>query len=259
MPADEKGFAQDHAKSGTFAPTIPDWLPRCLEDTVSDLYAKFSNFDWSDDHHLMDRTLEALVNVVTDKRMNKVWRELSRSRRNERVSLPKASNNWSSERQRKDFEMQQFLEEIVYLTATTFENLPAIKRYSPSQSKLGEWKKTAVALRQEAAEIRTAGGNRKSFLAGQLLAAAEAYDELSGDTKPSRRGKKPDAVARDLAIEFSRITKTRFGSPLFSTLATTISVVLRRRVTARSVRDWLGETVTERPRRIFGSGGPIDV
>ena len=218
---------RDPAIGGNKALVFPPWFPPYLEPEACRLYAKAVGlgFKWK---------IAMVERLVSDVRMQRVWRELSEHRRDrdyrgtdifEHQATPPS---YVPHCGITNLTIQQIaIRELFCLTASIAECFELLsERWSVER---------AMELRADADRLQ-GGRPRKtcSALAKKLIAAAEAYEQTDR-LKPLSRARLMQAVT-----EIAAFMEERFGSTMHTLTATLASVALNLKITPSNVREWVG-------------------
>jgi hypothetical protein len=200
---------------------IPGWFPPCLVSKAKELYARELNLGREVDAALIER-------LVADPRMERVWQELSKRIRvehkatNEPVHPVTPPDGFVSN---PDTELRQraFLELFVgTFVVVRHPNLPRARiPYSTRAERLRRDARTLVAERPQKEGAKAVK---------KLIAAAEEYERLARTSRPRDQIL---SITKDVVM----LMKERFGSHLYRTAATLISVAVDQKVNVDFVRE----------------------
>jgi hypothetical protein len=218
---------RDPAIGGNKALVFPPWFPPYLEPEACRVYAKALDLGFKSKVAMVER-------LVSDFRMQRVWRELSELRRDrdyrgtdifEHQATPPSHFRRSGVR---NLTIQQTaIRELFYVTANSAQCFELLSESGSIER--------ATELRADAGRLQE-GRPRKtcSAFAKKLIAAAEAY-EHADRLKPLSRARLVQAVT-----EIAAFMKERFGSTMHTLTATLASVALNLKITPSNVREWVG-------------------
>ncbi len=200
---------------------IPEWFPQCLVPKARELHARELSLGHDADAALIER-------LVADHRMDKVWRELSKTKRVEhqttsepwhRVTPPLGSFPVPD----IDLHQRAFLELFIYtFSIARHPNLPGASI---------PYAERARQLRLDAETVATERSKKEGEkVAKKLIAAAEEYERLA---RTPRTRDQIVSITRDLA----ELMKERFGSHFYGTVATLVSVAVDQKLGVDFVRE----------------------
>jgi hypothetical protein len=235
MSADQSITRPGALYAATATLSFPKWFPEPLIDTARQVLAAVVESATEHDVALLAR-------LIADNRMKTVWRELLRRRRTHQT-ITTYVNSWINHQVPGDMidetRLQHASLEVLFVNIVC--HLYDVLRHTemaqipPSHPKWRKWEESAAKLREEAAEVRGLG---KDAIADRLLDAAMAYDDLVGIPTPFERMCN-NAEARTLTLLVAADMIKLFGSPLYRTTATIVSVALELDITVDSVREWI--------------------
>ena len=197
---------------------IPEWFPRCLVPKANELHAR--------ELRLCHEAGVALVErLVTDPRMEMVWQELGKAKRVEHQStsqpllnlqkdlFPAATSTYSNGH------IWSCL--FIVLQLLDIRNLPG----GPIP-----YIECAQQLRLDAATVAAERPQKAGApIVKKLIAAAEAYELLAVTPRPR------DQIV-SITTDIVELTSERFGTPLYGTVATIVSVAVDEKVSVDFVR-----------------------
>jgi hypothetical protein len=169
--------------------------------------------------------------------MKVVWKELLRRRRtgDKITTYLNSTIDHQSPREMRDETPLQHASLVALFARLLHRGVDLGEMHVSSNPKWPEWEAAAAKLRKDAVELR---GQGKGAIADRLLEAALAYDDLVGNPTPfERMGNNAEARTWTLSVAVDMIEL--FGSPLYRTTATIVSVVLDQEVTIDSAREWI--------------------
>jgi hypothetical protein len=207
--------------------TIPTWVPELVAQAARTLRAHYLKSNSISHNVILER-------LIADERMRRVWKELSRHRREQHQ--PTDAFLRSSELLKQDAAMTS----LFYFALNLAVNAPAVITRKELETVRSETLHRVAALRAAADEIRLYGPSQ--------AAAAKVNDDIARHLEeplPRMEASRlvverdtGDAQARCFSILFTGYCRQVFGSPLYGTTATVASVALGREITARAVREW---------------------
>ena len=219
--SDQQG-GQDPCRQGAIPSSlsIPPWVPRCLVSKAHQLHAREFKSDHAWDVALIER-------LVTDARMEDVWQELTKRKRDASYRQTKyyhhaahpprgASLGTQSEMQAKA---------ILELFVHTF----SAARWSRLPGASIPYSERAESLRRDADIAKKERPKKVAVpFAQKAISMAEAYEDLA---------KVPVKTDRAVIIDILEFMKERFGPSMNRVTATLASVALGRPVSQDRVRD----------------------
>lgn len=218
-------------------PVFPDWLPRNIAAKASELFKDAQKNNRPELADLVHR-------LACDKRMKKVWRELtSRDRKSnhfqheihaasEIAYFPKESGFVNRDAWIRDLFLAQTFEQSVRMAAKA---LPVADK---SCRKM--WRERAIFLQSDAeSALKTYNARPPSHQqrerAAALQKAAEVYTEMANDLDVQRLDR---VNATTFSIWLAARFRNVFCKSLHGTVANWTSVALDKAIPQSSVREW---------------------
>jgi hypothetical protein len=250
---------------------VPSWVPEPIAQSVrakyaADLDAAYAAALRETEHHrvLPDEHLAELVRqdevreafadwvrddladiseryspLICDRRMEGVWRELSRQR-NGAFLHPARTLSAANTKERQEMALVELFETAL-LCQETRRGVTMTARQVEEQR--GRYLAKAQELESDAIAIMAAPGARKQterYL--RLQDAADVYKEYAAERYWANSlmslERRHDGRARWVVLTISQKFRALFGSPMYGLTATITSVVLGRKVAPRTVRQW---------------------
>jgi hypothetical protein len=229
---------------------IPDWVPKSVAEMACDIY--LDELEMSSP--VAD--LELIQRLATDPAMSAVWNELGKKKRTKHKSTTiyhhsaNASGrslirigNTSSPGSRQAAAMARLFRKVV---SFALDDLPAFLKEPQRHPRWKTWTKRAKELRRDTDKLRDSRGVASQIR--RILDAALAYEELTSNSYECPACKhairfSDGNSATDEAERLSRLVASEcrklFGTAMYRTVTTIVSVALNRNVTPASVRLWV--------------------
>jgi hypothetical protein len=229
---------------------ISAWVPEPVAWMARGLYG--DEAEWG-----TDTELQMIQRLATDKQMKVVWRELLKKKRDQNSITylhpghPSSKFlRWIGSGEGVDARQAAAMAELFRSVALyAIEDLPALM----SEPKPHEDGKIGLRL---ADQLRTftarLNGRRTSSLARRILDGATACEELASQPWPCPKcgtehplwEDEPDTRhMREMTRSVASACKKLFGSEMYNTTATIVTVIMGRTITTPSVREWLPKPV----------------
>jgi hypothetical protein len=225
---------------------IPSWVPAAIAQSVAARYAEevdrayraarrsesgYFAHDVPDEHVVRADAADLLRDVVAhwqplvaDRRMERVWRELSRRR-----ALPPL---------RQDEAMLA----LFNLAFTCREQRGATTTQRQVEQQRDYYLGKAAALLDDATAMQRSWRDEWLERHEKLAAAAQAYQAYAAEvyaiSSPMALERKHDGRARWVVLSISSAFHTLFGHRMYGSTATIASVILGREIDTRTVRFW---------------------
>jgi hypothetical protein len=216
------------------SPTIPTWVPEPVAQAAHTLRA----------HYLKSKNVKfnaVLERLIADGRMGRVWKELSKHRREQHEPTDAffhSSRLASIDSQAAQDHQHAAMASLFNFAINLAVDAPGVIARNELQRVRNRMLDKVEALRLAADELRRYG----------QAAAAKVNEDIarSHEEQLPKMVASPlvvdrdtgDAKARGFCILFTGYCRQLFGSPLWGITAIVASVALGREISARAVREW---------------------
>jgi hypothetical protein len=201
---------------------IPPWVPDAVSKAARALNPPAGK---GDDNPIY----EVLKRLLVDQRMRRVWRELTKQKKDSATTFvhsAKLTWDFDNAADRQDTAIASLL----YLAVNLAISDPTVMtRREVEVQRRRFLDKTAAAFVQ--GDVAAARDHEVKAADWAAAAATRTRLVVERDTG--------DSQARCFAILFADQCRRIFGSPLYGVTATVASVALGRKLTARAVRNWV--------------------
>lgn len=177
--------------------------------------------------------------LIGDRRMSKVWRELTRLRNGAFLYPARAPSSITTAKKRQQAAMLELFKAAL---ACRNHSIASTTRAQAEQQRQ-RYIARADELDDDAITMLTQhlDSKERSALGRALLAAAKAYRQYASAIRRAQSAlpeRKCDAHARAVVRTIADEFQTLFGSPMYGLTATIASVVLNRPIDPGTVRYW---------------------
>jgi hypothetical protein len=220
---------------------IPAWVPEPI--------ARYATATYGAD---VGRVCQAaLKSLACDRRMEGVWRELSRHACDGAFLYPARPLSAPSAKDRQNAAMLRLFN-VAYTCRglhgkTTMTRSQIEQQHNRFLAKAEELKTDALMMRMqprlsdelvdEARAYEGYASNEERYQ--KLLAAAQAYEDYASELSfAGALERRHDGRGRWVALTIADTVRTLFGQPMYGLTATITSVVLGREIKRRTVQHW---------------------
>jgi hypothetical protein len=254
------------ATSGLLPLEIPSWVPPMI--------AELARRTWLSNKSKVEQKgyvapyvehADKLLNrLVCDKRMRRVWHELSRRRRDGEFMYPATGSEPEKDKDTRQSEAMALLfcqtafMALLSQTEGVVTCQKAEQRHKELLDKVKQLRADANGLFLQSIYRSPLSSSRFSYRnleqrhrdldhAAQIL-ESYAAENLIFEMKTALKRDRGDGDIRWTALGLAETCRILFGSPLYGVTATIVSVALGRDIKARTLRQWCGHPADKPPK-----------
>jgi hypothetical protein len=254
------------ATSGLLPLQIPSWVPPIVSELARRTWlsnkSKVEREGYVPPH--VEDADKLLNRLVCDKRMRRVWHELSRRRRDGEFMRPargsyleRDKDTWQSEAMALLF-CQSAFKALLSQREEVVTCQKAEQRHKELLDKAKQLRADAYELFLQGIYRSPLSSSRLSYCdleqrlrdldhAAQIL-ESYASENLAFEMTTALKRDRGDGDIRWTALGLAETCRILFGSPLYGVTATIVSVALGRDIKARTLRQWCGHPADKPPK-----------
>ena len=237
-------MADDDRSADCF--NIPSWVPPPVADAAKALRM-----------HFVDRrdALAALDRIVSDDRMDMVWKELLKRKKGASTEFFYSAHVPSINSGDAIAHQHAAMAALFYHAVSVAVSAPRVVTRADLEGLRRKLLDESEMLEQAAELLRVRGPGRAATESaagaadGARARKAESDQLGQAETRLIVKRDTGDAQARCFALLFAERFQTLLGTRMYGLTATVASVALGREITERAVREWCSQSGQNRRRR----------